>query len=68
LMVKAATMIAAGAAQPRPQNPNLGTRYRMPVKHEKDELRRRLRARMKLCHGDTATRRHKAERERGLSR
>jgi folate-dependent phosphoribosylglycinamide formyltransferase PurN len=45
LMVNAATMIASGAARPRPQNINLGTRYRLPVKHEKDELRRRLRTR-----------------------
>jgi folate-dependent phosphoribosylglycinamide formyltransferase PurN len=45
LMVNAAAMIANGAARPRPQNINLGTRYRLPVKHEKDELRRRLRMR-----------------------
>jgi folate-dependent phosphoribosylglycinamide formyltransferase PurN len=45
LMVNAATMIADGVARPRPQNINLGTRYRLPVKHEKDELRRRLRMR-----------------------
>jgi folate-dependent phosphoribosylglycinamide formyltransferase PurN len=45
LMVNAVKLIADGAARPRPQNTNLGTRYRLPVKHEKDELRRRLRMR-----------------------
>jgi len=45
LMVKAVTMIADGAARSRPQNTSLGTRYRMPVKREKDELRRRLQMR-----------------------
>lgn len=45
LMVNAVTLIADGRARPRPQNTNLGTRYRLPVKHEKDELRRRLRMR-----------------------
>jgi folate-dependent phosphoribosylglycinamide formyltransferase PurN len=45
LMVNAVRLIADGAARPRPQNTNLGTRYRLPVKHEKDELRRRLRMR-----------------------
>jgi len=57
LMVNAVTLIADGAARPRPQNTDLGTRYRLPVKSEKDELRRRLRMRMKTCHGDTETRR-----------
>ena len=45
LMVNAVTLIADGAARPRPQNTDLGTRYRLPVKPEKDELRRRLRTR-----------------------
>src|SRR5262245_47724938 len=45
LMVNAVTLIADGAARPRPQNTALGTRYRLPVKREKDELRRRLRTR-----------------------
>jgi hypothetical protein len=45
LVVNAVTLIADGAARPRPQNPDLGTRYRQPVKREKDELRRRLRTR-----------------------
>jgi len=57
LMVNAVTQIADGAARLRPQNVDLGTRYRLPVKREKDELRRRLRTRMKTCHGDTETQR-----------
>src|SRR5262245_32303806 len=57
LMVNAVSMIADGAARPRPQNTDLGTRYRLPVKREKDELRRRLRMRMKTSHGDTETQR-----------
>jgi folate-dependent phosphoribosylglycinamide formyltransferase PurN len=57
LMVNAVTLIADGAARPRPQNTGLGTRYRLPVKGEKDELRRRLRMRMKTCHRDTETQR-----------
>jgi len=57
LMVNAVTMIADGVAMPRPQNTDLGTRYRLPVKREKDELRRRLRMRMKTCPGDRETRR-----------
>jgi len=57
LMVDAVTMIADGVANPRPQNTDLGTRYRLPVKREKDELRHRLRMRMKTCHGDTETHR-----------
>jgi len=55
LMVNAATMIADGAARPRPQNIGLGTRYRLPVKREKNELRRRLRMRMKIRHTDGET-------------
>jgi methionyl-tRNA formyltransferase len=45
LIVNAVTMIADGAVRPRPQNSDMGTRYRLPVKREKDELRRRLRMR-----------------------
>jgi folate-dependent phosphoribosylglycinamide formyltransferase PurN len=65
LMVNAVTLIADGAARPRPQNTALGTRYRLPVKREKDELRRRLRTQMKICHRDTGTeRRRERETER----
>jgi folate-dependent phosphoribosylglycinamide formyltransferase PurN len=45
LMAGAVRMIADGSARPRPQDVSLGTRYRLPVKREKDELRRRLRLR-----------------------
>lgn len=64
LMVNAVTLLADGAARPRPQNTNLGMRYRLPVKCEKDELRRRLRTRMKICHRATETQR---EREKGIA-
>jgi len=47
LMVGAVSMIASGAAQTRPQDTSLGTRYRLPTKREKDELRRRLRRRQR---------------------
>jgi hypothetical protein len=59
LMVNAVTLIADGAARPRPQNTDLGTRYRLPIKGEKDELRRRLRMRRREWategRGDRAT-------------
>jgi folate-dependent phosphoribosylglycinamide formyltransferase PurN len=45
LVADAVRMIAEGTAAPWPQEANLGTRYRLPTKKEKDELRRRLRAR-----------------------
>jgi methionyl-tRNA formyltransferase len=57
LMVNAASMIADGEARPRPQNIDLGRLYLPPVKYEKDELRRRLRRRMKIRHRDTETQR-----------
>jgi hypothetical protein len=50
-------MIADGEAQPKPQNIDLGRLYLPPVKYEKDELRRRLRRRMKIHHRDTETQR-----------
>lgn len=46
LMTTAVKMIADGSAQPRPQDISLGKRYRLPIKSEKDELRRRLRLRL----------------------
>jgi folate-dependent phosphoribosylglycinamide formyltransferase PurN len=45
LIAEAVQMIAEGTASPRPQETSLGKRYRLPVKKEKDELRRRLRER-----------------------
>jgi hypothetical protein len=44
-VAEAVRRIADGTAQPRPQDISLGARYRLPTKREKDELRRRLRAR-----------------------
>lgn len=50
LVARAVQSIAEGAYEARPQDTTLGKRYRLPVKREKDELRRRLRARR----GETA--------------
>jgi folate-dependent phosphoribosylglycinamide formyltransferase PurN len=47
IVVEAVRQIASGTAQPQPQDANLGKRYRLPLKAEKDELRRRLRRRQK---------------------
>ncbi|MBI3652045.1 MAG: hypothetical protein HY231_13575 [Acidobacteria bacterium] len=46
LVPQAIQMLAEGTAQLRPQNIALGKRYRLPIKKEKDELRRRLRQRL----------------------
>ena len=45
LVAEAVHLIAAGSATPKKQDSTLGKRYRLPVKAEKNELRRRLRAR-----------------------
>jgi folate-dependent phosphoribosylglycinamide formyltransferase PurN len=45
LVARAVGMIAEGTHEARPQDTSLGRRYRLPTKREKDELRRRLRAR-----------------------
>lgn len=42
LVAEAVRMVADGTAVPEPQNPDLGKRYRLPTKSEKNELRRRL--------------------------
>jgi methionyl-tRNA formyltransferase len=47
LIAEAVRMIAAGEVVSTPQDATLGKRYRLPVKREKDEMRRRLRERMK---------------------
>jgi folate-dependent phosphoribosylglycinamide formyltransferase PurN len=47
LLADAVSMIADGTAVRIPQEPNLGKRYRLPTKAQKDELRRRLRERRK---------------------
>ncbi|HWQ34825.1 MAG TPA: formyltransferase family protein [Blastocatellia bacterium] len=53
-MTEAVRMIATGTAEPVRQDISLGQRYRLPVKREKDEMRRRLRerarTRQKLIH------------------
>jgi folate-dependent phosphoribosylglycinamide formyltransferase PurN len=48
LVPQAIQMLAEGTAKLRPQNVELGKRYRLPIKKEKDELRRRLRQRARL--------------------
>lgn len=48
LVPQAIQMLAEGTANLRPQNVELGKRYRLPLKKEKDELRRRLRQRLRL--------------------
>ena len=59
LVAEAVRRIADGTARPRPQDISLGARYRLPTKREKDELRRRLRARygrkLVAAEGDAAT-------------
>ena len=45
LIVDAVRLLANGSAAPVPQDASRGTRYRLPTKKEKDELRRRLRER-----------------------
>jgi methionyl-tRNA formyltransferase len=45
LVARAVGLIAEGGYEARPQDTTRGKRYRLPTKREKDELRRRLRAR-----------------------
>ena len=47
LVAKAVGLIAAGQTSWLPQDVSLGKRYRLPIKTEKDQLRRRLRERYK---------------------
>jgi folate-dependent phosphoribosylglycinamide formyltransferase PurN len=47
LVADAVQALAEGTAVLREQDLSLGRRYRLPVKNEKDEMRRRLRARRK---------------------
>jgi folate-dependent phosphoribosylglycinamide formyltransferase PurN len=54
LVPQAIQMLADGTARPRPQNVELGKRYRLPVKREKDELRRRLRLRSRSANAAAA--------------
>lgn len=50
LVVEAVRQIALGTATPHPQDASLGKRYRLPLKSEKNELRRRLRKRQRALH------------------
>ena len=50
LVVEAVRQIALGTATPHSQDASLGKRYRLPLKAEKNELRRRLRKRQKALH------------------
>ncbi|HEX7176561.1 MAG TPA: formyl transferase [Pyrinomonadaceae bacterium] len=61
LVARAVGMIAAGTYEARPQDTSLGKRYRLPVKREKDELRRRLRARRRQA--SAAAKGHAADAE-----
>lgn len=47
LIAEAIRLIALGTAAPKEQDTTIGTRYRLPVKAQKDELRRRLKQRHK---------------------
>ncbi len=46
LVADAVKLIESGTAQRTPQDISIGKRYRLPVKREKDELRRRLKLRL----------------------
>lgn len=52
LVAEAVHLIARGTATPKPQDGSLGKRYRLPLKADKDELRRRLRSRQNQCASD----------------
>ncbi len=52
LIAESVKLIAAGEVQRRPQDISIGKRYRLPVKKEKDEMRRRLKQR--ISRGDNA--------------
>ena len=54
LVPRAIQMLAEGTAELRAQNIDLGKRYRLPIKKEKDELRRRLRRRLRLMQAQAA--------------
>ena len=55
LVAEAVLLIALGKAETRPQDTTLGTRYRLPVKAQKDELRRRLKDRQSKAKGALET-------------
>ena len=51
LVADAVQALAEGSASLRPQDTSLGKRYRLPIKKEKDELKRRLRQRRRTSAG-----------------
>jgi len=57
LVADAVQALAQGTASPRAQDTSLGKRYRLPVKKEKDELKRRLRERRQVAAGRLLTER-----------
>lgn len=64
LMTEAVRMIADGTVKSRPQDISLGKRYRLPIKPEKDELKRRLIERAKSAGRSPASLRQK---KRGMA-
>jgi folate-dependent phosphoribosylglycinamide formyltransferase PurN len=57
LVADAVRSLAEGTAALQPQDTSLGKRYRLPVKKEKDELKRRLRERRRAATGPLVTQR-----------
>jgi folate-dependent phosphoribosylglycinamide formyltransferase PurN len=55
LVADAVRSLAEGTAKLQPQDISLGKRYRLPVKKEKDELKRRLRERRRTATGPLVT-------------
>lgn len=53
LVAESVRQIAAGIMRFQPQDISLGTRYKLPTKREKDELKRRLRERKKFLNAET---------------
>ncbi|MFN0085074.1 MAG: formyltransferase family protein [Blastocatellia bacterium] len=62
LMTDAVRMIADGSVRTREQDVSLGHRYRLPIKPEKDELKRRLIARATSAGSAPASLKHKKRR------
>ncbi len=46
MVAESVNLIASGKVRAKPQDTSVGKRYRLPVKKEKDEMRRRLRQRI----------------------
>ncbi|HEX8266124.1 MAG TPA: formyltransferase family protein [Pyrinomonadaceae bacterium] len=56
LVAESVRQIADGTMSFQAQDISLGTRYKLPTKREKDELKRRLRARKKILNAETRRR------------